>query len=214
MVDYKKIALIDYGMGNLRSVSNALLSIGADPIIVSNPGQLGDVHGIILPGVGAFPSGMNNLHRFGFVKALDKEVVRGGKLMLGICLGMQLLATIGHEHNTCDGLNLVPGQVDRLSIRTQTPRLRIPHIGWNDIQIRHTKGLYTNIPDNENFYFVHSYAFKPANDCVVSATCCHGIEFAASLEVENISAVQFHPEKSHRSGIKLLKNWLRMVEKC
>ncbi len=204
------IVVIDYGMGNLGSVCNALAAVGAVPEVAARPEALAGADAVILPGVGAFAAGMDNLRERGFIPALRQAVLERGKPFLGICLGMQLLADSGSEHGEHAGLGFVAGRVERLALPASGD-CRLPHIGWNDLKIRRHDGLYADIPDGENFYFVHSYAFNAADPAVVSATCEHGVEFSASLEAGNLSAVQFHPEKSHKAGLKLLGNWLNKV---
>lgn len=205
-----RIVVIDYGMGNLGSVCHALAAAGATPVVADHPEALIDADAMILPGVGAFAAGMDNLRARGFIPAMRRAVLDQGKPFLGICLGMQLLADTGTEHGTCAGLGFIHGRVERLAL-PESGDFRLPHIGWNDLHIRRHDGLYVDIADGENFYFVHSYAFIADDPAVVSATCEHGIEFCASVESGPISAVQFHPEKSHRAGLKLLANWLRKV---
>ncbi len=208
-----RIVVIDYGMGNLSSVCNALAAIGATPLRARHSEELATADAIILPGVGAFAAGMENLRAGGFIPALRHAVLERGKPFLGICLGMQLLADSGSEHGPSAGLGFIPGRVEKL-VLPEDGESRLPHIGWNDLKIRRHDGLYAGLPDGENFYFVHSYVFVAADPAVVSATCEHGVEFTASLEAGNISAVQFHPEKSHRAGLKLLSNWLSRVGKA
>lgn len=205
-----RVVVIDYGMGNLGSVCNALAAAGATPVRAERPEQLVAAEAIVLPGVGAFAAGMDNLRARGFIPALRRAVLEQAKPFLGICLGMQLLADSGTEHGASAGLGLVPGRVERLAL-PETGDCRLPHIGWNDLKIRRHDGLYAGIADGENFYFVHSYVFLADDPATVSATCEHGVEFTASLEVGNISAVQFHPEKSHQAGLRLLGNWLNKV---
>lgn len=208
-----RVVVIDYGMGNLGSVCNALAAAGASPEVARTPEALERADGVILPGVGAFGAGMDNLRERGFIPALRQAVLERGTPFLGICLGMQLLADFGSEHGEHAGLGFISGRVERLAV-PEGDEFRLPHIGWNDLQIRHHDGLYVDLPDGENFYFVHSYVFQASDPAVVSATCRHGVEFAASLETENLSAVQFHPEKSHRAGLRLLGNWLNKVAAC
>jgi glutamine amidotransferase len=208
-----RIVVIDYGMGNLGSVCNALAAAGASPVVAHDPEALEGSDALILPGVGAFGAGMENLRARGFIPALRRAVLEHGKPFLGICLGMQLLADSGTEHGFHAGLGFVPGRVERLNL-PENGDCRLPHIGWNNLSIRRHDGLYADLPDGENFYFVHSYVFNADDPAVGSATCHHGVEFTASLEVGNISAVQFHPEKSHRAGLKLLGNWLGEVGAC
>lgn len=202
------IAVIDYGMGNLRSVINAFAALDCPAFIARQPSDLTDAHKIILPGVGAFGDGMANLRAADLVGALDHEVRKRGKLFLGICLGMQFLATVGNELGTHQGLGWVSGSVDR--IPADDPAIRIPHIGWNDVTFTKTSGLYAGLSDSQAFYFVHSFVLNPEDTQVVSGICSYGVDFTASLEVGNIYAVQFHPEKSQRAGLAVLKNFALM----
>jgi glutamine amidotransferase len=201
------IAIIDYGMGNLRSVYNAFQTLGRAATIVSKPEQLGDAWGIVLPGVGAFADGMHHLREWGFVEELDRQVLRGGKPFLGLCLGMQLLATTGFEHGENPGLNWIQGTVERIRFPNGIEKLRIPHIGWNEVRFAKNVGLYAGLGDCQSFYFVHSFVLKPNDPCVVSGTCDYGIDIVASVEFDNIAATQFHPEKSHKAGLAVLRNW-------
>lgn len=198
-----KIAIIDYRMGNLRSVENAFRAVCEDVHVVSAPEALADAERIVLPGVGAFGDGMATLAGAGWTDALEEQVRRRGKPFLGLCVGMQVLATTGLEHGTHRGLGWIPGVVERF----QTEGLRVPHIGWNDVTPAAGSGLYVGI-DRPVFYFVHSYIFRPEDDRVVSGTCRYGEPFAASVEAGNIWATQFHPEKSQRAGLQLLRNFV------
>jgi glutamine amidotransferase len=197
------IAIIDYGMGNLRSVYNAFKAISSDVQIVNNYKQLAGVSGIVLPGVGAFGDGIQNLRNSGFADALNKYVIGEKKPFLGICLGLQLLGTFGYEYGKFTGLGWVPGTIEKMP----NTNVRLPHIGWNDVSFIKKEGLYKNLGDTQNFYFVHSYSLKAINTEFVSGVCHYGENFVASIESENIYATQFHPEKSHKAGIELLKNW-------
>lgn len=198
------IAIIDYGMGNLRSVANAFESMGAEVKIATEPAMLREASGIVLPGVGAFGDGMRNLHERNFVKELEAQVLAGGKPFLGLCLGLQLLGTTGFEYGTHAGLGWIPGVVDRLPV---PPELRVPHIGWNDVRIVQREGLYAGLGEKQVCYFVHSYALQPEDPGVVSGVCDYGVEFVASISRGNIHATQFHPEKSHKAGLAMLRNW-------
>lgn len=200
------VLIIDYGMGNLRSVANAFATLGCEATISNRPEDLHRAKRVVLPGVGAFGDGMHNLQTAGWVEVLEEEVRRGNKPFLGLCLGMQLLATTGLEHGTHEGLNWIPGVVER--IPHGDPGMRVPHIGWNDVHFMKKDRLYAGLGDSQVFYFVHSYILRPENPFVVSGICSYGIEFAASLEIDNVYATQFHPEKSHKAGIKLLMNFL------
>lgn len=200
-----KIAIIDYGMGNLRSVENAFRALGYEAVVTQSPGDLRTADKIVLPGVGAFGDAMARLNGGGWTEVLHEEVRHRGKPFLGICLGMQVLATTGTEHGTCLGLNWIAGEVTRLP--GEKANIRIPHIGWNDVRFVKESRLYRGLGTESTFYFVHSYALIPGDAGVISGVCDYGYEFAASLEKDNIQAIQFHPEKSHKSGLAVLKNF-------
>lgn len=198
------VVIIDYGMGNLFSVKNALGAINAEVVISKNPEDLKKADHIILPGVGAFPDGMKNLKELGIIPALEDEVLKKKKPFLGICLGMQLLASEGEEHGLTSGLGWIKGRVRKFDVSEE---LRIPHVGWNDVSPAPNAKLFAGI-DSNIFYFVHSYFLVPENSGLVSASCEYGEKFTAAVESGNIFGVQFHPEKSQKSGLKLLKNFL------
>lgn len=201
------VAIINYGMGNLRSVQNAFEALGATATVAASPSALSDASHIVLPGVGAFPDAMRNLRSGGWLPALEKEVREKGKPFLGLCLGMQLLATTGTEFETCAGLGWIPGTVERLEGRE--PDVRVPHIGWNDARFVRKDGLFAGLGDAAPFYFVHSYAFRPSDEIAVAARCVHGADFVAAVEVGNLHATQFHPEKSQKAGLAVLRNFLK-----
>lgn len=201
-----KIAVIDYGMGNLHSVSKALETVGADVVITNNHVDLQTADGIILPGVGSFAEGMRQLHARRLVEALRNEVIVEQKPFLGICLGMQLAATIGDEHGPTEGLGWIDGTVKRLDAQDKT--VKVPHMGWNDIALSRPSDLFQGIRGILTFYFVHSYHFVPSDPSVISAICDHGQPFVAVIEKDNIHLVQFHPEKSQTLGLKILENFL------
>jgi len=208
------IAIIDYGMGNLTSVRNALTHVGADVVVTSEPAALHKADGIVLPGVGAFGEGMAHLRALGLDTVLSEQVANSGKPLLGICLGMQLLFEQSSEHGDHAGLGLVPGQVRRLAPPEQTPPLRVPHVGWNHVDAVRTEGLFRTLPEQEAFYFVHSYVCVPTQASDIAGWSEHGERFACALETGPIWAAQFHPEKSHKAGLTLLKNWLEFVARC
>lgn len=212
MTNHIKIAIIDYGMGNLSSVANAFGSIGYLASITQNPDDLCQASHVVLPGVGAFGDGMKNLGSSGWLDILEEEVIEKRKPFLGICLGMQLLATMGTEYGLHKGLNWIPGTVNR--IESNDSQIRVPHVGWNDVRILKKDGLYKNLGDSQVFYFVHSYVFEVENkSSIISGLTCHGIEFVASLEKDNIYATQFHPEKSQKIGLKVLDNFVKSTFK-
>jgi len=199
------VAIVDYSMGNLRSVANALEAVGASPRITTRPDELSRADAIVLPGVGAFADGMRNLKQRGFVEELRTQVVERRKPVLGLCLGMQLLAERGTEHGTVEGLGFVPGDV----VRMPSNGVRVPHIGWNDVRFTRTDGLYDGLGEAQDFYFVHSYTLDPADESLASGVCVHGDEFVASIEDGNVFGTQFHPEKSQSSGLTVLRNFMR-----
>lgn len=205
------IALIDYGLGNLLSVYHALEASGGVVELCSHPADLRDAERIVLPGVGAFCEGMQNLHQRGFVEALNEEVIGKGKPVLGICLGMQLMAARGTEGGLYEGLGWVDADVVRLT--PDDSSLRIPHIGWNNVTSREDSPLFVGLPAFPDFYFVHSYYIKCTDDKTVDATFQYGGEFTAAIRQNNIFAVQFHPEKSQDYGLRVLENFLRWSPK-
>jgi len=203
-----RIVIIDYGMGNLRSVLNAFRVLGADARVSANPSDLRDADRAVLPGVGSFGDAMRNLRERGWVSALETEVRTPRKPFLGLCLGMQLLARTGSEHGTHEGLGWLDGSVDRLPETDST--IRIPHIGWNTVRFSAGNRLFRGLGEAGVFYFVHSYAMKPGDPAVASGTCSHGVEFTASVEQENVFGTQFHPEKSQKIGLSVLRNFLQI----
>jgi glutamine amidotransferase len=202
------LLIIDYGMGNLRSVLNAFTAIGCQAAISKNPEDMKRAKRIVLPGVGAFGDGMENLRISGWIDALDEEIQHKGKPFLGLCLGMQLLATKGTEHGIHDGLNWIAGTSEKLP--NMEGNLRVPHIGWNEVIFTKKGGLFSGLGDFQTFYFVHSYYLSPEDNSVVTGVCEYGNEFAASVEKNNILATQFHPEKSQKAGLAVLKNFMNL----
>lgn len=211
-MNYIKIAIIDYGMGNLTSVANAFNTIGYKATIVQDTNDLSQASHIVLPGVGAFGDGMKNLRSSGWIDVLEREIKEKKKPFLGICLGMQLLASMGTEHGLHEGLNWISGTVKK--IESNDPQIRVPHVGWNDVIFLKKDGLYRDLGDSQAFYFVHSYVLDVKDESsVVSGLTVHGIEFTASIEKDNIYATQFHPEKSQKIGLKVLENFIQSTVK-
>lgn len=204
-----KIALIDAGMGNLRSVMNAFEAIGRPASLARSSEDLAEATHVVLPGVGAFGEGIAKLRAGGWPDALKREVLEGGKPFLGICLGMQLLATLGTEHGEHAGLGWVEGTVRRL--KADQAGLRVPHIGWNTVKFERTDGLFAGLGAAQDFYFVHSYVLEPADASVIAGTTDHGGPFVSAVARGNVHAVQFHPEKSHRAGLAVLKNFASLA---
>jgi len=202
------LCIIDYGIGNLSSIKNMMKKIGIDSIISNKSDDIQKAEKLILPGVGSFDYGMEQLNKSGLVNILSESVLINKTPLLGICLGVQLL-TEGSEEGTTKGLSWIKGKTvafdkDKLGL-TQ----KIPHMGWADVYDYEKSKLFTNIFPEPRFYFVHSYHLKLENEnkCLVKAK--YGYEFAAGIEKENILGVQFHPEKSHKFGMKILENFVR-----
>lgn len=201
--DLPPVVVVNYGMGNLRSVVNAFAAVGCDARVSTDPHDLDRAGSVVLPGVGAFGDGMSNLRDGGWVEPLTAAAERGAPV-LGICLGMQLLATTSTEHGAYRGLGWIPGQVTRLA--STDPAIRIPHIGWNDVTLVSPCSILDGLGTTPSFYFVHSFALE-AGAPGVRAVCDHGVSFAAVVQRDRIFGVQFHPEKSHRAGLALLRNF-------
>lgn len=201
------LAVIDYGASNLRSVVHALNYLGVEDMrVVRTPHELRSADKIILPGVGAFGAGMQQLHKQGLVSPII-EAIHAGTPYLGICLGMQFLFEQSDEMGIHNGLGVLPGSVTRFP---RDPYLKVPHMGWNQLQPRRQSPLLKDIQIENFAYFVHSYYCVPQNPDDVVATVDYGISFTAVVQRENIYGVQFHPEKSQRTGLQLLENFLEM----
>jgi len=202
------IAIIDYGMGNLRSVQKGFEKVGFDAVVTADPRVVLEADRVVLPGVGAFPDCMRNLEQGGFVEPLLK-VLQDGRPFLGICLGLQLLFTESEEFGVHKGLNVIPGRVVRFpeGMTEGGEELKVPHMGWNQISIKRRPPALQGIDDGANFYFVHSYYVQPEDTSVVATTTGYGIEFCSSIWKDNIVATQFHPEKSQEKGLAILKNF-------
>ncbi|HSW38283.1 MAG TPA: imidazole glycerol phosphate synthase subunit HisH [Acidobacteriota bacterium] len=195
--------IIDYGMGNLRSVEKAIEAVGGRARIEADPDAVRKAGRLILPGVGAFGDAMTNLRRHGMDQAI-REATRGGAPLLGLCLGLQLLFTRGEEFGSYDGLDLIPGRVLKFSL----PGLRVPHVGWNQLEDVRPDPLLDGIRDGSYFYFVHSFHVEPdRNDDILSWTS-YGRRFCSIACRGNVRGAQFHPEKSQDNGKKLMKNFL------
>jgi len=202
------VAVIDYNAGNIRSVAKALEVVNADTFVASSPKDLERAEKIVLPGVGFFGDGMKNLERLGLVKALEKEVLGEKKPFLGICLGMQLLSLESEESSGVKGLGWLNTKVTKLHITE--PGIKIPHMGWNELDLREKATLFRGLPKKPCFYFAHSYAMNCLGEPnVVRATANYGGNFVVAVEKGNIFGVQFHPEKSQEPGLKLLKNFVK-----
>ncbi|MFN7064563.1 MAG: imidazole glycerol phosphate synthase subunit HisH [Aquificaceae bacterium] len=203
-----KILIVDYGMGNLRSVSKALERVGFEVKISSGSEEVKRAQVLVVPGVGAYKDAVENLKRLGLYREILRHIERG-KPYIGICLGLQLLFERSYEFGETEGFGILEGEVVLLP-----PRVKVPHIGWNQIWKRKTSPILEGLKEGEYFYFVHSYHVMPKRQGVILTTTDYGTDFVSSVEYQKIFAVQFHPEKSQRAGLKLLENlrrWLSFV---
>lgn len=200
------IGVVDYGVGNLGSVLNMLKRVRVLARVVADAGGLRGVEKLILPGVGAFDPAMTRLAESGLLEALHDRVMRDGTPVLGLCLGMQLL-TEGSQEGRLPGLGWIPGNTRRFRFDEDKDRLKIPHMGWNTVRPRPGAALFRGLEDEARFYFVHSYHVVCARDGDIAATVRHGYEFTAAVQSGHVFGTQFHPEKSHRFGMRLLRNF-------
>ncbi len=228
-VIYHMIAIIDYGMGNLRSVEKGFLKVGVDVTVTHKPDDVEKAKGIVLPGVGAFKDCMRELTNLELIDPVV-DAIKQGKPYLGICLGLQVLFSESEEFGRCRGLDIFRGkvvkfefgvksqesvvkklkQIPNANILTHNSKLltlKIPHMGWNELNIKNNNPLLYGIPDKSYFYFVHSYYVVPEDKNIITTTTGYGIEFASMISTDTIFAVQFHPEKSQAPGLRLLKNF-------
>lgn len=203
-----RVAIIDYGLCNVDSVRRAVQDNGGDTYVVRDGNDIGSPNHIVLPGVGAFGDAMRNLTDRNLHKALEREVLEVGVPLLGICLGMQLLAHSSAESPRVDGFGWIDATVERLEA-TPTDR-RIPHLGWNNVALTRTHPLFDDIDDDTDFYFVHSYYVAPADPALTIGTNDYCGGFTAAIASGPVMGVQFHPEKSQRAGFSLLANFLRI----
>jgi len=198
------IAIIDYGMGNLRSVQKGFERVGREAVVTSDAKTILSAGKVVLPGVGAFTDCMRNLEQNGLIDVVHQSI-KSGKPFLGICLGLQLLFTESEEFGISKGLDIIKGRVVRFKIQDST--LKVPHMGWNSISIKRRAPALQDVPDNSHVYFVHSFHVVPENKNVIATTTDYGIEFVSSIWKDNIFAVQFHPEKSQTLGLSILKRF-------
>ena len=201
-----KIGIINYGIGNIRSLYNSIKNLEFEVDILSEPKSLKNYDKFFLPGVGSFNSAMNLINKLGWKNEIKENVLHNKKSIFGICLGMQILLSTGREHGETDGLNLIDGEV--LHLNDVGCRLPTPHIGWNEIDIKKKNYFFDNIPDRSNFYFVNSYAANVKKDEDLIATTNYDINFTSVICRENIFGTQFHPEKSSKAGRQLINNFL------
>lgn len=199
------IAIIDYDAGNLKSVEKALNFLGEDAVITRDREEILNADKVILPGVGAFGDAMHNLHEFGLVNVI-KEVIDLGKPFLGICLGLQLLFERSEESPGVEGLGILKGEILKIP---DCPGLKIPHMGWNSIQVKQGARLFEGLKE-PYVYFVHSYYLKAMDEAIVAATTEYSTTIHASVESGNVFACQFHPEKSSKVGLQILRNFAKI----
>jgi glutamine amidotransferase len=204
------LGMIDMNMGNLQSVKRAFEVVGAAVAIVDRPEELKNFQAIILPGVGAFGDAMSNLNQREFSGAIRDYAIKQKRPLLGICVGMQILATKGTEHGMTLGLDLVPGTVDRID--SSSPGLRVPNMGWCDVKPARVSELFPTATIEDSFYFAHSYHFICDNSADVVANLEYGTTITAAVIRNNIFGVQFHPEKSQDAGLHVLSRFVRHVE--
>jgi glutamine amidotransferase len=202
----KKVAIVDYEMGNIDSVARAVEECGAIAVVTDDASDFAEASNIILPGVGSFSEGMRNLRGKGLDRILSEQVLNERIPLLGICLGMQLLAEKGFEGGETAGLGWISGQVERL--RPDSPETKIPHVGWNEVDFFKDSPIFGGIPLGKDFYFVHSYHMVCHGEDNILATTPYCGGFTSVVCKENIFGVQFHPEKSQRFGLKLMSNFL------
>lgn len=203
-----RVAVVDYGMGNLDSVARATEECGGAPVVTSEEAEIARAPAVILPGVGAFAKGMERIRERNLDEILDTQVRRRGVPLLGLCLGMHLLATRGDEGGETSGLGWIEGEVRRLPSENG---LRVPHVGWNEVHHESACPLLADVESGCDFYFVHSYHLVCTDPTHVVATTPYGSSFASVVEAENVYGVQFHPEKSQRAGFQLLRNFLALA---
>ena len=201
----KNVAIIDYGMGNLRSVEKALHAVGAEAVITSDAEVIRSADKVILPGVGAFGDCMKNLEQYGLIPVIH-ETVESGKPFLGICLGLQLLFESSEESPGVKGLSLLPGALYKIPANG----VKVPHMGWNSLEIKKPDGIFEGLPQDTFVYFVHSYYLKAENESDVSARTFYSVSIDAAVSRGNLFGVQFHPEKSGEAGLQMLRNFARL----
>ncbi len=199
-----KICILDYGSGNVKSVLNAFKRLEVDAVISNEKNVIQNSSHLILPGVGSFGAAITKI-RASIPMELVVSELKSGKMFLGICVGMQVLAEKGYEDGAHSGLELISGNVNKLKVD-----LPLPHVGWNNLSIRRSHEIFSGLPDQPDFYFVHSYAVNVLNDLEILADTEYGVDFHSAVCKENVIGVQFHPEKSQQNGLRLLRNFVGM----
>lgn len=202
----KQVLILDYGSGNVKSVFNICKYVEEDTLISNNIEDIKKCSHIILPGVGSYKAAMNKIKKNLPLEEIMNQIINKKKPILGICVGMQVFANVGYEFEKCNGLGLIDGSVKKL----ETNKYPLPNIGWNNIKVERDNILFKRLEQDNSFYFVHSFAFIPKNDDKIIATSFYEKKFVCAIQKENIFGVQFHPEKSQKSGIQLLKNFINI----
>lgn len=202
-----KLVVIDTGVANRYSIMNALRYIECDPVLSRDPAEIRSADKLVLPGVGAFSAGMRSLHARNLVDLLTEQVVHKNVPILGICLGLQLMAQTGFEDGETLGLGWIEGTVRRLT--PSDPSLKVPHVGFNSVRVRRGSRLFSGLPPETDFYFVHGYYLDCSSE-IVAGTFDYGDHYTAAIEQKNVFAVQFHPEKSQKAGLTVLRNFAAM----
>ena len=201
-----RVAIINYGIGNIRSLYNSLKKIEVEAEIITDPELIYKFDKVFLPGVGSYKDAINMIKKIGWDNTIKNFTSRSDKSLFGICVGMQILSTYGYEHGKSEGLNIIGGNVEHLN--SQGCNLKLPHIGWNNIRILKKSLITKNLPDESDFYFVNSYSFKIVNSNELIATTDYDVEFPSIINKRNVFGTQFHPEKSSKAGIQILKNFI------
>ncbi|HEY2838924.1 MAG TPA: imidazole glycerol phosphate synthase subunit HisH [Pirellulales bacterium] len=201
------IAIIDYGMGNLRSVQKGFEKVGHRAIVTCDPAEIAAADRVVLPGVGAFGDAMSELHARGLIPHI-RQTIEFGKPFLGVCLGLQLLFEVGHEGGRHEGLGVLPGEVVRFEV---PPEYKVPHMGWNQLQVVRPAPLLAGLVAAPYMYFVHSYYVAPTDRSVIAAEANYPRPFTAMIWRDNLFATQFHPEKSQADGLRILKNFAELA---
>ena len=204
-----QICIVDYGVGNRRSVEKAIHKVGGKPVISSEPDVMAAADGLVLPGVGAFPSAMERIEALGLDDAIASAVRRGAPI-LGTCLGMQLLFDRSTEHGGARGLGLIKGEV----VALDAPGAKLPHIGWSEVEWSGNSELTSGLGESASFYHVHSYVTVPADPAAVIGWSDYGTRFASVVEQSNVYGVQFHPEKSSANGLRMLANFCAICDEA
>ncbi len=200
------LAIVDYGMANLRSVEKAFAAVGSRAQIITTPEQVRQADHLVMPGVGAFRDAIATLNKTGLADAI-RDFVKTGKPFLGICLGLQLLMDKGYEDGQHDGLGIIAGDCVRFTVDQEPGRLKVPHMGWNALRWEKPVPLFDKLPQESYVYFVHSYHVRPRDPSVVAGTADYGGRFVAAIWKDNVTATQFHPEKSQAVGLRMLSNF-------